>query len=123
MSQLLYLVRTAIEPEKEDAFNNWYDTKHCVEMLDCPGVLSASRYRIVDTVARFPDFSYRHPHAADEADRPYLAAYRFADEVSFDSWFLSDARVQLREDHEARFPQRIPPKGAAYAQMLDLHRG
>jgi antibiotic biosynthesis monooxygenase (ABM) superfamily enzyme len=123
MTHLLYLVHTAIEPEKEDAFNEWYNTKHCVEMLQCDGVLSAARYRLLDTAARFPDFTYRRPHAADEADRPYLAAYQFADGAAFDAWFRSEERVRLREDHEARFPQRIPPKGGMYEQLLDLRRG
>lgn len=123
MTQLLYLVRTAIEPEKEKAFNHWYNTKHCVEMLQCDGVLSAERYRLIDTAARFADYAYRRPHAADEPDRPYLAAYSFADGAAFDAWFRSTERMRLREDHEAHFPQRIPPKGGAYEQLLTLQRG
>ncbi len=52
-----------IDPSREDAFNDWYDTEHLPQLAAVPGVLSARRYRATDT----------------ESERKYLALYHLRD--------------------------------------------
>ncbi len=44
-AKAILVISLDIDPEKEEAFNHWYNTKHIPEMLRVPGVISAHRYR------------------------------------------------------------------------------
>jgi hypothetical protein len=44
---LLRFNRSAVTPEREAQFNQWYNEVHLPELLACPGWLSASRYEAV----------------------------------------------------------------------------
>ena len=44
---LLRFTRSAVAPEREAQFNQWYNEVHLPELLECPGWLSASRYEAV----------------------------------------------------------------------------
>ena len=52
------LIWTDIAPEKEEDFNQWYDTEHMQERASIPGFKWSRRYH------------------SDTASRPYLALYR-----------------------------------------------
>jgi len=42
-----------VEPEREEEFNEWYDTEHTEYIGNVPGVVSASRFRFVDGEPRY----------------------------------------------------------------------
>jgi hypothetical protein len=44
----LLLVMMEVQPEFEEEFNRWYNEEHLPERLNCPGFLSARRFRIVE---------------------------------------------------------------------------
>jgi len=44
----LFLVLTNPIEDQDDAFNEWYDTKHVPEVLDVPGVIAAQRYDLAE---------------------------------------------------------------------------
>ncbi len=45
----LLIVMSSIAPEKEEAFNRWYNEDHVPKILErIPGVLSARRYKIME---------------------------------------------------------------------------
>ncbi len=44
----LYIVMASISPEKEEAFNKWYNEEHLPMNLEImPGILSGRRYKII----------------------------------------------------------------------------
>ena len=45
----LFIVRSSIPSEKEEAFNRWYNEDHLQKALAAPGCLSARRYKILGT--------------------------------------------------------------------------
>ncbi len=45
MAVALFMVRATIAPEREDAFNRWYDKEHCPQLLRYRGAVSARRYK------------------------------------------------------------------------------
>ncbi len=46
MAGALFMVRATIAPEREDAFNRWYDNEHCPQLLRYRGAVSE---RVRDT--------------------------------------------------------------------------
>lgn len=48
MPDNLFLVLTNPIEGTDDAFNEWYDTRHLPEVLDVPGVVAAQRYDIAE---------------------------------------------------------------------------
>ena len=45
----VFIVMAKVPPEKEDAYNRWYDEDHLPKALNrFPGVLSGRRYKITD---------------------------------------------------------------------------
>jgi len=45
----LLMVWADIPADKEEDFNNWYNTEHLAELLSLPGVLNAARYEAVSS--------------------------------------------------------------------------
>ena len=45
----LLMVWADIPADKEEDFNNWYNTEHLAELLSIPGVLNAARYEAVSS--------------------------------------------------------------------------
>jgi hypothetical protein len=37
MTTTLFVVKASITPEQEEAFNRWYDTEHCPQLLQFRG--------------------------------------------------------------------------------------
>jgi hypothetical protein len=68
MTEWLLVVDVAVDPSVEQQWNNWYDTKHLPEIVDCPGFLSGARYR-----------------AEDEAGPRYLTIYELSGPEALES--------------------------------------
>ena len=47
MATVLFTVKASITPDQEEAFNRWYNTEHCPELLQFKGALSARRYKAI----------------------------------------------------------------------------
>ncbi len=52
MSEWLYTVQVDVDAEVEAEWNDWYDTVHVPEMVECPGWISGSRYVTEDENGR-----------------------------------------------------------------------
>ena len=46
MAIATFVVKATIEPEHEDAFNDWYNNEHAPQLLQYNGAVSARRYRM-----------------------------------------------------------------------------
>lgn len=80
---VLYLVSLNPEPGYEDKFNEWYNTQHVPELLDCPGFRHASRFELVDGI----DGSLR-----------YLAVYDMESMAAFDSAQYRGLRARTADE-------------------------
>ena len=49
-SRYLFIARMDVEPEKEEVFNEVYDTEHVPMLLEVPGVLSIARFKAQELV-------------------------------------------------------------------------
>ena len=63
MGKYLFVVRSEPTDGKEEAYNDWYDNVHLVDVLGLPGFTAAQRFRIVG-----------EPFAGEGGHR-YLAIY------------------------------------------------
>lgn len=52
-ARYLLTVRTDVQSDAVEAFNDWYNLIHLPEVLDCPGFVTAARYECVDGEPRF----------------------------------------------------------------------
>ena len=52
-AKYIYIAAMDVEPDKEAAFNEVYDTEHIPTILKVPGVISATRYEVVSPKAKF----------------------------------------------------------------------
>jgi len=75
----LLIVMASIAPEREEAFNRWYNEDHLPKMLErMPGILSGRRYKIIEGEERYQfiaiyEFeSYEALEAATKADQGQL---------------------------------------------------
>jgi len=64
MAEYMYLVQMDVPPELEADFNRIYDTQHVPEILQVPGVLAVTRYRL--------------ERSSDTGMPRYIAQYRVA---------------------------------------------
>ena len=47
MSTALFTVKATITPERENAFNHWYNHEHIPDVFKFKGVVSARRYKAI----------------------------------------------------------------------------
>ena len=64
---LLRFNRSSVQENHDDEFNSWYNHEHLGELLDCPGWVSASRYKAI------------------RGDYQYLATYELSGQQAFES--------------------------------------
>jgi len=83
----LFIVMAKMSPEKEEAYNRWYNEEHLPRVLErLPGILSGHRYKIIE----------------GEEEYQFLALYEFESYEAVDAALNSDAIRQLiREYNEA----------------------
>ena len=79
----LLCVLTNVDPQHEQAWNQWYDTRHVPQLLSVPGFLDGSRYTAVEGI---------------EGTRKYLALYNLASGAVYES----EARKSLSRTDEDR---------------------
>ena len=90
----LFVVKATIAPEREAAFNEWYDTRRAAEAAAVPGLLAMRRYV---------------PVAVDVGAHPgtepwqYMVVYEFESEEALCAFAASDALLAMTWDYEARF--------------------
>jgi hypothetical protein len=62
MPRYTFLAFTNPTPGKEDEYNQWYEEHHLKDVLQCPGFVSARRFRLADTQFEFntikPPYQY-----------------------------------------------------------------
>ena len=105
---LLFAFSDCKDPAREEEFNTWYDTMHLPDMLEVPGMISATRWVGADK--------------GEDQIRKYLALY----ELETDDLDKFDAGVRergMRTVKEGRFsdlPEFDPPNvPRCYRQILE----
>ena len=84
-AKYIYIAAMDVEPDKEAAFNEVYDTEHIPTILKVPGVISATRYEVVS------------------GDPKYMAVY----EVETPE--LPESEIFRAATNEGRWPTKIRP--------------
>lgn len=87
LSPYFFMVRARIAPEREAAFNEWYNTDHLVKVGSQPGVVSAKRYRLTG--------------GGDEYN--YAAVYEFEDEEAMNRLLASEFLQQMIREYDEAF--------------------
>jgi antibiotic biosynthesis monooxygenase (ABM) superfamily enzyme len=79
----LFIVHSSIDAEREEAFNHWYSTKHCPDVLKAPGALTARRYKRI----------------LGDDHQMYIAVYEFESEDALTTFLESPYREQILAEH------------------------
>lgn len=87
MPTVLFVVKATITPEREEAFNRWYNEEHVPQVLQFKGLVSARRYRVLE----------------GEEDWRYLAVYELQDEATYRRFMASDHFRALRAEYDRHF--------------------
>ena len=87
MATTLFVVKAAITPDKEAAFNRWYNEEHVPQVLQYPGLVSAHRYKAIEGEDKFQ----------------YMAVYELQDEATYKRFVDSDHMKLLRKEYDAHF--------------------
>lgn len=61
------------DPSQDDEWNTWYSDKHLHDVVALPGVIAATRYRLVQGIELLP--------GAQEVPQRYLAVYELEAET------------------------------------------
>lgn len=101
MATVLFTVRATITPDQEDAFNRWYDTEHCAQLLRYRGAVSARRYKKI----------------LGEDKYQYMAVYEFESEANFEQFLASDHFAELKQEYELHFGAASERERSAYVQV------
>ncbi len=84
----LFIVMAAMAPEKEEAFNRWYNEEHLPRTLEMlPGILSGKRYKIVEGEEKFR----------------FMAMYEFESYEALEAAYKSDQIKQLISEYNEAF--------------------
>ena len=87
MATTLFVVKATILPDKEAAFNRWYNEEHCPQVLQYKGAVSARRYKAILGEDKFQ----------------YMAVYEFQDEDTLLRFLDSPHMKELRADYDRHF--------------------
>ena len=104
----LFVVKATIAPEREAAFNEWYDTARAAEIRAVPGCLGMRRYRALPLES---------DHAGAEPWQ-YMVVYEFESEVALQAFVRSDTLRAMTRDYNARFGGAGERARFAYAQIF-----
>ena len=84
----LFIVLAKISPEKEAAFNKWYNEEHVPRVLERhPGVLTGRRYKILSGMDEYQ----------------YMAMYEYESLECLDKNQNSEITQQLIREYDAQF--------------------
>jgi heme-degrading monooxygenase HmoA len=90
----LFVVKATIAPEREAAFNEWYDTTRAAEAARVPGLVAMRRYAPLEVDVR--------AHPGSEPWQ-YMVVYEFDSEEALRDFAASDTLEAMTRDYEARF--------------------
>jgi heme-degrading monooxygenase HmoA len=103
----LFVVKATIAPDREAAFNQWYDTVRSVEAARVPGCTGMRRYAAVPLES---------DHAGAEPWQ-YMVCYEFESEEAMQAFVRSDALGAMTRDYNARFGGAGERARFAYRQI------
>ena len=102
MPTALFTVKATITPDREKAFNEWYNHEHIPDVLKFPGVVSARRYKATQPEDRFQ----------------YVAVYEFESEETLQGFLASDHFAFLRREYDRNFGGGVSERQrATYVQV------
>jgi antibiotic biosynthesis monooxygenase (ABM) superfamily enzyme len=101
MSTALFTVKATISPDREQAFNEWYNHEHIPDVFKFKGVVSARRYK-----ATMPEDKFQ-----------YIAVYEFESEETLHQFLQSEHLALLRKEYDAHFGDVSERQRAAYVQV------
>jgi hypothetical protein len=97
-TRYVYLLRAEFaDPEREQAWNRWYDEKHVPELLTVPGIVSATRYQQRGARGRYlAAYEIESPDVFDEP--------RYAEVTGWGEWapYITEWRRAVYEVVEER---------------------
>jgi heme-degrading monooxygenase HmoA len=103
----LFVVKATIAPEREAAFNEWYDTVRSAEAARVPGCTGMRRYAAVPLET---------DHAGAEPWQ-YMVCYEFESEEAMQAFARSDTLRAMTRDYDARFGGAGRRARLAYRQI------
>ena len=101
MAIALLTVKTTITPDREKAFNEWYNHEHIPDLFKFRGVVSARRYKAIMPEDRFQ----------------YVAFYEFESEETLQQFLRSDHFAGLKKETDSHFGDVCERQRAAYVQV------
>ena len=101
MSTALFTVKATISPDRETAFNEWYNREHIPDVFKFKGVVSARRYKAIVPEDKFQ----------------YVAVYEFESEETLRRFLDSEHLASLRKEYDAHFGGVSERQRAAYVQV------
>jgi antibiotic biosynthesis monooxygenase (ABM) superfamily enzyme len=101
MATALLTVKATITPDREKAFNEWYNHEHVRDVFKFPGVVSARRYK-----ATHPEDRYQ-----------YVAVYEFESEDTLQRFLASEHFGFLRREYDQHFGAVSERQRACYVQV------
>ena len=101
MPTALFTVKATIAPDRERAFNEWYNHEHIPDVFKFAGVVSARRYRAILPEDRFQ----------------YVAVYEFESEETLRTFLASEHFKGLVREFDAKFGEASERQRAAYVQV------
>lgn len=101
MATVLFVVKASITADQEEAFNRWYNTEHCPELLQFKGAVSARRYKAI----------------MGEDHYQYMAVYEFESEETFQKFLKSDHLAALKKEYDTNFGKVSERTRSAYVQV------
>ena len=101
MAVVLLTVSATIAPEKEEAYNRWYHTEHCPQLLRFRGAVSARRYKKI----------------LGDGKWQYMAVYEFESEETFARFQESQEFKDLIAEYDRSFGAVSERRRDAYVQV------
>ena len=108
---LLFAYSDCKDPAREEEFNDWYDNVHLPDMLEVPGMISATRWASAKP--------------AEGQRRKYLALYELEtdDLAEFDDSVRERGMWTMREGRFSELPEFDPPNiPRIYKQIMPEKR-
>ena len=101
MTTALFTVKATVTPEREKAFNEWYNHEHIPDLFKFPGMVSARRYAAIMKEDKFQ----------------YIALYEFESEDTLRRFLESDHFAWLKKETDSHFGDVCERQRAAYVQV------
>jgi len=104
----MFVVKATIAPEREAAFNEWYDTVRSAEAARVPGCTGMRRYAAVPLDS---------DHAGAEPWQ-YMVCYEFESDEALQAFVRSDTLRAMTWDYDARYGGAGERARFAYRQIF-----